>query len=64
MQVKLVWKHFNPKFVFKYDGKTVVNILKETRSSSPLSNYPFVVSLVSYFKNQRKLDSFNLRVLL
>ena len=36
--------------------------LKETRSPSPLSNYPFVVSLVLYFKNRRKLDNFNLRV--
>lgn len=30
-------------------------------SSSPLSNNPLVVLLVSYFKNQRKFDNFNLR---
>ena len=53
---------FDPKFVFKYDRNTVVHILKK-ESSSPLSNYSFIVSLTSCFKNQRKLDNFNLRVL-
>ena len=40
----------------------IIMDLKETRSPSPLSNYPFVVSLVLYFKNRRKLDNFNLWV--
>ena len=29
MQVELVWRHFNLKFVFKYSENTVVNILKK-----------------------------------
>ena len=58
MQVKLVRRYFNLIFVFKYDRNTVINILKKQGSSSPISNYRFVVSLVSYFKNQRKFDNF------
>ena len=44
------------------NGGIILDFKKETRSPSPLSNYPFVVSLVLYFKNRRKLDNFNLRV--
>ena len=35
MQVKLVWRHFNVKFVFKYDRNTVVNILKKQGVPAP-----------------------------
>ena len=35
MQVKLVWIHFNVKFVFKYNRKTVVNILKKQEVPVP-----------------------------
>ena len=35
MQVKLVWRHFNPKFVFKYDRNTVVHILKKQGVPAP-----------------------------
>ena len=35
MQVKLVWRHFNLKFVFKYDRNTVINILKKQGVPAP-----------------------------
>ena len=35
IQVKLVWRHFNVKFVFKYDRNTVVNILKKQGVPAP-----------------------------
>ena len=35
MQVKLVWRHLNVKFIFKYDRNTVVNILKKQWVPAP-----------------------------
>ena len=35
MQVKLVWRHFGLKFVFKYDRNTVINILKKQGVPAP-----------------------------
>ena len=35
MQVKLVWRHLNVKFIFKYDRNTVVNILKKQGVPAP-----------------------------
>ena len=35
MQVKLAWRHFNLKFVFKYDRNIVVDILKKQGVPAP-----------------------------